>query len=93
MVGGGLGAVLYDKLFSTKVCKSRLKSCVSGEPKDTKELEITVEENDNNIKLLEPERTSWDRGNMMVTNLCKNMIFVDCRSKILRNVWRTMSIY
>lgn len=58
MVGGGLGAVLYDKLFSTKVCKSRLKSCVSGEPKDTKELEITVEENDNNIKLLEPERTS-----------------------------------
>lgn len=58
MVGGGLGAVLYDKLFSTKVCKSRLKSCVSGEPKDTMELEITVEENDNNIKLLEPERTS-----------------------------------
>eukprot|EP00105_Crassostrea_gigas_P024763 XP_011445129.1 PREDICTED: aquaporin-4 isoform X2 [Crassostrea gigas] len=58
MVGGGLGAVLYDKLFSTKVCKSRLKSCVSGEPKETKELEITVEENDNNIKLLEPERTS-----------------------------------
>lgn len=93
MVGGGLGVVLYDKLFFIKVCKLRLKSCVSGEFKDIKELEIMVEENDNNIKLFEFEWILWDRGNMMVMNLCKNMIFVDCCSKILCNVWWMMSIY
>lgn len=93
MVGGGLGVVLYDKLFFIKVCKLRLKSCVSGEFKDIKELEIMVEENDNNIKLFEFEWILWDRGNMRVMNLCKNMIFVDCCSKILCNVWWMMSIY
>lgn len=58
MVGGGLGAVMYDKLFSTQVCKSRLKSCVKGESKDGNELTVMVEENDNNIKLIEPEQSS-----------------------------------
>lgn len=57
MVGGGLGAVVYDKLFSTQVCKSRLKNCVKSESRDNNEMTIMVEENDNNIKLLEPEQT------------------------------------
>lgn len=83
MVGGGLGAVVYDKLFSTQVCKSRLKSCVKGESKDSNELTVMVEENDNNIKLIEPDQSSWDRGNMMATvgpiySMQKN-IFLDCR--------------
>ncbi|XP_062565988.1 aquaporin AQPAe.a-like [Saccostrea cucullata] len=55
MVGGGLGAVLYDKVFSTQVCKRRLKSCRGGVSTHEEEA-ITEKEEENgniNIKLLD----------------------------------------
>lgn len=53
LLGGGLGAVVYDRIFSTKVCKTRLGSCMGGAPQARQEQTITVGETENSIHLLD----------------------------------------
>nr|XP_022290602.1 aquaporin-like isoform X3 [Crassostrea virginica] len=43
MIGGGLGAFIYDRIFSTRVCKSMLRGCSSKKEKEFNKIDMSNE--------------------------------------------------
>ena len=43
MIGGGLGAFIYDRIFSTRVCKSMLRGCSSKKEKKFNKIDMSNE--------------------------------------------------